>query len=57
MLTGDSLWTWMGGDTPQHDLLSLLNPYPPEAMQRYPVSAMVNRPEIDTPDLVLPVAV
>jgi putative SOS response-associated peptidase YedK len=56
MLSGDDLWTWLSGDKP-NDLLALLKPYPAEAMQRYPVSAQVNRPEVDTPDLVMPVAV
>ncbi len=56
MLSGDALWAWLD-NIPQNDLLALLRPYPPEAMVRYPVAPLVNRPEIDSPDLVLPVAV
>jgi putative SOS response-associated peptidase YedK len=55
MLNGDTGWQWIeegqGGD-----LLNLLRPYPADAMTAYPVSAMVNRPELDIPDLVMPVA-
>ncbi len=56
MLSGDALWAWLGDEQPK-DLLTLLKPYAPEAMKAYPVSAMVNRPELNTPDLVVPLAV
>jgi putative SOS response-associated peptidase YedK len=56
MLSGDKMWAWLSGDQPEA-LLGLLTPYPPEKMAAYPVSTLVNRTEIDTPDLVLPVAV
>jgi putative SOS response-associated peptidase YedK len=60
MLTGEAMWDWLGGGAPggaPGDLLALLRPYAPEAMQRYPVASLVNRPETDSPELVLPVAV
>lgn len=37
-------------------LKALLRPYPSEEMLAYPVSPRVNRPEVDTPELILPVA-
>jgi len=55
MLSGEPLWAWLE-DQPQAYLLSLLRPYPAEEMAAFPVSAMVNRPELDTPDLILPLA-
>lgn len=55
MLSGEPLWAWLE-DQPQAYLLSLLRPYPAEEMTAFPVSAMVNRPEQDTPDLILPLA-
>ncbi|HEX9018686.1 MAG TPA: SOS response-associated peptidase [Anaerolineaceae bacterium] len=51
MLDHETMWDWMGAGQP-HDLLALLKPYPEAAMTTYPVSAMVNRPEIDAPELV-----
>jgi putative SOS response-associated peptidase YedK len=56
MLSGDDLWAWLSADQ-QSDLLALLRPYPAEKMTAVPVSSMVNRPELDIPDLILPVAV
>lgn len=44
--------TWLTG-TPEQ-ARALLRPYPSEAMRAYPVSANVNRPSNDTPDLVDP---
>ncbi|MBI5821410.1 MAG: SOS response-associated peptidase family protein [Verrucomicrobia bacterium] len=35
-------------------LLSLLKPYPPEQMEFYPVSQIVNSPANDTPDCLIP---
>jgi len=56
MLSGDDLWQWLKQDRPG-DLLGMLKPYPVDQMECYPVSAMVNRPEVETPELVRPVAV
>lgn len=53
MLSGDSMWAWLSGDQPAA-LHSLLRPYPADQMAAYPVSSLVNRPELDIPDLVLP---
>jgi putative SOS response-associated peptidase YedK len=36
-------------------LLPLLVPYPASRMQAYPVSMLVNRPEMDSPNCVVPV--
>ena len=55
MLSGDAMWAWLGLDSPK-DLAALLKPYPAGAMKGYPVSARVNRTELDIPDLVQPVA-
>lgn len=56
MLSGDEMWAWLSQEQPEA-LLSLLKPYPADAMKCYPVSTLVNRTELDTPDLVRPVAV
>ncbi len=55
MLSGEAMWTWLGQGQPA-DLTKLLKPYNPEEMVSYPVSAMVNRPEVNVPYLILPVA-
>lgn len=44
--------TWLTG-TPEH-ALALLRPYPAEQMRAYPVSARVNSPGNDTPELIDP---
>lgn len=55
MLNGDNLWKWLSQEKPD-ELESLLAPYPAEKMVRFPVSTMVNSPELDRPELVEPVA-
>lgn len=55
MLSGDAMWEWLGLDQPEQ-LLGLLRPYPPAKMERIPVSTLVNRPEVESPELILPVA-
>ena len=55
MLSGDALWAWLG-NRPSPELQALLRPYSPEEMVRFPVAPLVNRPELDSPELVLPVA-
>jgi putative SOS response-associated peptidase YedK len=37
------------------DLQTLLVPYPAESMRAYPISTLVNKPENDRPEVVLPV--
>lgn len=54
MLTGDRLWDWLRLDEP-FQLQALLRPYE-GPMKRHPVAPLVNRPELDQPDLVLPLA-
>lgn len=54
MLSGEALWAWLGESRPD-SALKLLRPYPEDVMVAYPVSALVNRPELDVPDLVVPV--
>jgi putative SOS response-associated peptidase YedK len=51
MLSGDALWAWLEG-APAGDLQAMLRPYSPERMLSYPVAMLVNRPEIDSPELV-----
>jgi putative SOS response-associated peptidase YedK len=55
MLSGDALWEWMD-NTPAEKLTGLLKPYPADAMTRYPVATLVNRPELDTPELIKAIA-
>lgn len=45
---------WIRSDTPRETLLSMLRPYP-GAMSAYPVSTIVNSPDNDSPDCVVPV--
>ncbi len=54
IIAPDDYETWLTG-TPEQ-ALSLLRPYPPEAMRAYPVSAKVNRPGYDTPELIEPLS-
>ena len=46
---------WLDPDCTDVELLkSLLRPYPPDAMEAYPVSPAVNRPANDSPALIEP---
>ena len=56
MLSGDDLWTWLSADKNPGELQGLLKPYPPELMAAYPVSVQVNRPDLDNPELISPLA-
>lgn len=47
-------WLDSSSQSPEH-LKPLLKPYPAEEMSAYPVSTMVNKPENDRPELVVPV--
>jgi putative SOS response-associated peptidase YedK len=55
MLSGDALWDWLE-NAPAEKLTGLLKPYPADAMTRYPVATLVNRPELDTPELIKAIA-
>jgi putative SOS response-associated peptidase YedK len=46
---------WLDPDAEEADLRALLEPFPPEAMEAFPVSPRVNRTDVDDPDLVRPV--
>jgi putative SOS response-associated peptidase YedK len=54
LLSEKDLWNWLSLDQPD-DLHKLLVPYPAERMVRHPVSTLVNRPELDQPDLIVPI--
>lgn len=41
-------------ERPADELMSMLKPYPPEQMQAYPVSRMVNNPKNDSPKCIEP---
>jgi len=56
MLSGDDLWAWLSEDMASAELQGLLKPYPPELMAAYPVSPQVNRPDLDSPQLIMPLA-
>lgn len=47
-------WLDPSAQTPE-TLKPLIKPYPAEEMNAYPVSTLVNKPENDRPDLVVPV--
>lgn len=47
-------WLDTSPQTPE-SLAPLIKPYPAEEMSAYPVSTMVNKPENDIPELVVPV--
>lgn len=56
MLDEGQIWQWLQqGSTV--DLQAMLQPFPAHQMVRYPVSNLVNRPEVETPDLILPTAI
>ncbi len=52
MLSGDAMWDWLASG-PAEQKMRLLQPYAPSAMTRFAVSALVNRPEVDRPELLL----
>ncbi len=49
------VWLESGDANPLH-LQSLLKPYPTSEMEAFPVSRLVNSPDYDVPDCILPVA-
>ncbi len=46
-------WLDTSHQTPEN-LLTLIKPYPADVMSAYPVSTLVNKPENDSPELVVP---
>lgn len=46
-------WLDASHQTPEN-LLTLIKPYPADAMSAHPVSTLVNKPENDSPELVVP---
>lgn len=56
ILKPESYKDWIkDGENDPNLLMSFLKPYPSEAMEAYPVSTMVNSPQNDSPDCVLPI--
>jgi putative SOS response-associated peptidase YedK len=57
ILSPDDYEPWLdpGYDQPQV-LQNMLRPYDAEAMERYPVSTLVNKPQTDLPDCIVPLA-
>ena len=53
MLSGSALGQWLAPAAPS-SLSALLKPYPASLMSAHPVSAMVNSPFQDRPELVIP---
>jgi putative SOS response-associated peptidase YedK len=47
---------WLDPESDPEDLLHLLEPYPPDEMEAWPVSTRVNRPSNDDERCVMPVA-
>lgn len=46
---------WLASDTPTDQLQHLLRPFDAERLLAHPVSTAVNKPQNDTPDVVIPV--
>ena len=53
ILDPDQEETWLRGDA--DEAAALLDPYPADEMTAYPVSARVNSPGVDAPELIEPV--
>ncbi len=53
MLSGEDMWAWLEIQNSK-ELSALLKPYPAEMMTRHPVSPLVNKPDLDVPDLAAP---
>jgi putative SOS response-associated peptidase YedK len=45
---------WLDRDAPPAEAMSVLAPYPADLMEAYAVSTAVNRPSVDSPELVEP---
>lgn len=55
ILTDKSVDLWADNHSYSPDLLKILSPYPAGDMKMYPVSALVNHPENDFPDVLDPI--
>ena len=54
MLSNHDALKWLAGDDEIAHALTLLKPYPPEKMEGYDVSTLVNNPRNDLPECVRP---
>ncbi len=52
ILDKDSMWEWMRPELKVPAALDLLQPYPAEKMDFYPVDSRVNSPQNDSPDCI-----
>ena len=57
MLSNDDALKWLAVDDEIAHALTLLKPYPPEKMEGYEVSILVNNPRNDSPECVRPLEV
>lgn len=55
VLPKDLMWVWMT-EQRQEILQSMLKPYDPDRMEAFEVSKRVNSPQLDSPELIDPVA-
>ena len=55
MLSNDDAQKWLAVDDEIAHALSLLKPYPPEKMEGYEVSILVNNPRNDSPKCIEPI--
>jgi putative SOS response-associated peptidase YedK len=55
MLSNDDAQKWLAVDDEIAHALTLLKPYPPEKMEGYDVSILVNNPRNDSPECVRPI--
>jgi putative SOS response-associated peptidase YedK len=56
ILPPDAYDAWLGSEAEKEELVSLLAPYPDDAMEAYPVSRAVNSPRNDGPGCIEPAA-
>ncbi|MCK9203593.1 MAG: SOS response-associated peptidase [Saccharofermentanaceae bacterium] len=56
MLLPEDEKAWLEKPT-ETELTSLLKPYPPEAMEAYPISCLVNSPQNNGPDIIKPLTI
>lgn len=56
ILDGDRMWAWLSEGNPKAHF-QLLQPYNDQVLTMYPVSMMVNRPDLDRPDLISPIQI
>jgi putative SOS response-associated peptidase YedK len=55
MLGNDDAQKWLAVDDEIAHTLSLLKPYPPEKMEGYEVSTLVNNPSNDSQECIQPI--